>query len=174
MASLLRPALAVVAVLVTLTGCTDSPQPPAVSTGAPAIRWWSTADSPTGSAIGEADAADATSSLRPDTAAYCQALDDTVAAGNGLFPAGTEAQSPSYRLAATTFVREMQAMAPDEVRPSWNTLGSVMLALVDAGGDAAALKLPSGVTAQDIDAADTAITAHALSACGITLGDAQR
>ena len=156
-----------------LTACTDA-GPASVDPASPSVtRWWSTPESTVGSAIGAADAADATSRLTPDTASYCQALDDTEAAGNGLFPEGTQAESPTYRLAATTFVREIQAMAPDEVRSSWQTLGGVILALVDASGDAAALKLPDGVTAADIDAANTAITAHALSACGLTLGAAQ-
>jgi len=133
------------------------------------VRWWSTTDSDVGSAVEAGDAEDATTVLNPDRGAYCQALDDTLAAGNGIFPTDIDVASPAYTDAVTTFVREMQAMAPEDVSTDWVVLGDMILALVESKGDAASLVLPDGATAETIEAASAQISAHAEESCGLSI-----
>jgi hypothetical protein len=132
-------------------------------------RWWSTSESEVGSTVEAGDADDATKVLAPDRGAYCQALADTMAAGNSIFPADIDVGSPAYLGAVTTFVREMQAMAPGEVSAQWRVLGDTILAVVESEGDATRLVLPDGVTAESVQAASDAVGANAQEACGLAI-----
>ena len=98
---------------------------------------------------------------------YCQALDDTLAAGGNLFAIDTDAASPEYTATATAFIRDIQGLAPAELEDAWDTLGGVLLAMIDSGGDATQLDLPAGVESADVDAASIAISAHAEDTCGL-------
>jgi hypothetical protein len=161
--------LLAVLVAVSLSACTPGQDSGgAVVDGGTASRWWSTPRDAAGSTVDPDDAAG--TSLKPDRAAYCQALQDTADAGQGLFPDDVDASSPGYITTATAFVREMQAMAPEEVQDAWQTLGSVVIALVSAGGDVGALSLPEGISADDVTVASEAIAAHAHDECGVDLG----
>jgi hypothetical protein len=161
-----------VAVGLGLSGCTvpASSAPPSTSaapTASAPTRWWSTPLDPIGSAIPVDDPAASAKRLSPDRAAYCQALADTLAAGNGLFPKGVDVTSDGYRVSSLAFVYELQALAPAEVAASWKDFGLLFVALLDTGGDATKLVLPEGVTADRVQAASSAIEQDARTACGL-------
>ena len=167
---------AVVVIVVANSGSSGQNAAPGASSSTDAtggddavVRWWSTAESEVGSSVEVDDAEDATTVLEPDRGAYCQALDDTMAAGTGIFPTNVDVTSTAYTGAVTTFVREMQAMAPEEVAADWQVLGDMILALVESGGDAAALVLPDGATAESVQSASDAIGAHAEESCGLSI-----
>jgi hypothetical protein len=137
--------------------------------GSTVERWWSTTDDRVGSVIENSEPELAASRLSPDVGGYCQALDDTAAAGNGIFPSDVDVASAGYRVATLAFVNEITAMAPDELAQPWGVLGGVITALVEANSDAAELELPAGADAAEIETAGAAISAHASSECGLTV-----
>jgi hypothetical protein len=158
-----------VGVTLLLAGCTSA-APEAGGDAVPVVeRWWSTADDAVGSVIEDGDPELAASRLSPDLTDYCQALDDTLAAGNSIFPADIDVTTPAYRVATLAFVNELTAMAPTGITADWVVLGSVITALVEADGDAAQLKLPDGVDSAAVEAAGGAIDAHAQSECGLSI-----
>lgn len=165
--------VAAIVVIVVMARASSSPNASTVSSAVQedngdVVRWWSTPDEEVGSII-DGSEGDSSVDLEPNLGAYCQALDDTVSAGNGLFPEGVDPASDEYAESVTAFVREMQAMAPDEMQDAWQDLGGVMLAIVAARGDASKLDLPAEATEASIASASDTISAHAQSDCGLSI-----
>jgi hypothetical protein len=164
----LAAALALSGCSVPASSAPGTATPPTGSTAAAPTRWWSTPLDAVGSAIPVDDPAASAKRLKPDRADYCQALADTLAAGNGIFPDDVDVASDTYRVSALAFVYELQALAPAEVAPAWHDFGSLFVALVDAGGDAAKLTLPQGLSADQVTAASNTIEQDARTQCGLT------
>jgi hypothetical protein len=109
-------------------------------------------------------------STRPTTATqwwsatdYCGILRQTMKAGHSVL-AGVTAEDPALLVATKTFVTELTASAPSEIRTQWQVLGPALLQLVESGGKLSAV---SGVNTRQVSAAATAIAADAKTRCHV-------
>jgi hypothetical protein len=94
---------------------------------------------------------------------YCSILRQTVRAGHSVL-AGTAATDPKLLATTKTFVSDVTASAPSEVRAQWQVLGPALTQLVESGGKLATI---SGVNTREVSAAATAIASDAKTRCHV-------
>jgi hypothetical protein len=155
-----------IAAVASVSACTSSKHttPPTTSASpvAAATRWWSNSVVAAGSTVDATSPGAAAARLQPSRTDYCGMLKQTVESNtvlSGLHPGDTKLQT-----SAKAFVAEIVKVAPAAVQPAWQTLGPVIVSIVQSGAGSAA----TVGTAKNLLAAQT-IASDAKSSCNVDL-----